>query len=436
MPLTPLETLLADRLGESALPLSRERIETWQDERLGELIEYCRSRSLFYREKLSGLTGDGRFGLSRLAELPLTTETELRRHGSGMVCVSQDRIARVITLHSSGTTGTAKRIYLSGEDLEQTLSFFHIGMQAMVSPGQTVAILLPGPTPDSTGQLLARALARMEVSGVVHGLIEEPVAAARQLAELQPEVLVGFPVQTLAVVRAAANLGRPLTRVRSVLLCSDYIASSIKERLGDLLACPVFSHYGTVETGLGGGVECTALAGCHLRESELLVEITDPLTSLPQAPGEWGEIVVTTLTRRGMPLIRYRTGDLGRLLPGSCPCGSRILRLDQVRGRLSGRLSLDHGGQLGLGDLDEVLFPLPGLLDFRAELLSDSGGETLRLSLICLPGYGEEAQRLARVALDRLPMLDQLAIDIQLDPKLRIQPGKRLLNDLREDTSP
>ena len=96
----------------------------------------------------------------------------------------------------------------------------------------------------------------------------------------------------------------------------------------------MYNHYGTTEMGLGGGVDCAAHAGLHLREADLLFEIVDPASGAPLAAGEEGEIVFTTLTREAMPLVRYRTGDLGRFAVEPCPCGSSLRLLAPVRERL------------------------------------------------------------------------------------------------------
>lgn len=87
------------------------------------------------------------------------------------------------------------------------------------------------------------------------------------------------------------------------------------------------------EMGLGGAVSCQNLIGYHFRENDLFIEIVSPETGMPISEGQYGEIVFTTLTRKGMPLIRYRTGDISRWLPGVCPCGSVLKRMDKVLSR-------------------------------------------------------------------------------------------------------
>ena len=437
MKITPLEALINYSIGQTTEPLTRAAIEHYQGEQLCRLVDYCGEHAPFYRQKLATAGDAGAIkGLQDLANLLLTSEEELRNHGPKMLCVSQDAVARIVTLPSSGTTGVPKRIFFTEEDLERTLEFFHQGMQTLVEPGQTVAILLPGTTPDSTGHLLARALKRMAVTSHILGLVEDPMLAAKKIAEVRPDVLVGFPVQILAIAQVAAAYTIPFGTIRTVLLCSDYIPQSLNARLSKLLNCQIFSHYGTVETGLGGGVDCEAHCGCHLREADLLFEIIDLQTTRPLPLGEWGEIVVTTLTRTAMPLIRYRTGDYGRLLPGTCPCGSHIRRIDKVRGRMSQVRTLQNGRHLALHSLDEILFAIPGLLDFQATLTREEQQDTLQLCLVTIPGSEAEALRLAAEVMARHQPCQGPRLSLTINPTSRIHRSKRILEDKREEIQP
>lgn len=132
--------------------------------------------------------------------------------------------------------------------------------------------------------------------------------------------------------------------------------------------CRVFNHYGSTEMGLGGGVECEALRGYHLREADLYFEIVDPVSGQAVPDGECGEVVFTTLTREGMPLIRYKTGDFSRFLKEPCPCGTVLKRMDKVRGRLKGTVQLRNGQCINISELDEIILGLKGVVDFSAEL--------------------------------------------------------------------
>ena len=124
----------------------------------------------------------------------------------------------------------------------------------------------------------------------------------------------------------------------------------------ELLDCEVFNHFGMTEMGFGVAVECSAHQGCHIRENDILVEVINPDTGAALPDGQTGELVFTTLDRRAMPFLRYRTGDMGRLLPCPCPCGSFVRRMLPQGGRLAGK------GRLWA--LDGVLLACPGVVDY------------------------------------------------------------------------
>lgn len=169
--------------------------------------------------------------------------------------------------------------------------------------------------------------------------------------------------ELLAVTESTIGKGM----IKSVLLSTDYVPSAIVSELGPAWGCQVYNHYGMTEMG-GGGGEYEAREGYHLREAGLYFEVIDPRTGEPLPDGETGELVFTTLTRKGMPLIRYLTGDVARLISEPCPCGSALRRLSIVNGRSDGRVDFGHGVVLTLPDMDEALFPLPGLLNYETRL--------------------------------------------------------------------
>jgi len=432
MNISPLESLMAKKLGaDSSKPVPFAAIRRYQMDKLAETVAYARRRSPFYREKFVGLPWLDGVGEEIFAALPFTSEEELRQRGGEMLCVSQDEVARIITMQSSGTTGAPKRLFFSEDDLEQTLDFFHHGMQALVFPGERVLLLLPGKSPDSAGDLLARGLARMDVRSRIYGLVADPVEAVQELAAHPCEVILGFPVQILALARCAAALKVDIGRIKSVLLCSDYIPQAVGQALSELWQCQVFSHYGTVETGLGGGVECEARNGCHLREADLFFEVICSRTGAVLPPGEYGEIVFTTLNRQAMPLIRYRTGDYGRLLTGSCPCGSNIRRLDQVRGRINQVRELENGCNLSMADLDETLLPVPGILDFQAVLERGAKRDQLTLRFTVIPAQADTVMGEIKSRLQGLAVLENISLVLELERSGRIQQGKRIIEEKR-----
>ncbi|MCF8035186.1 MAG: AMP-binding protein [Desulfarculaceae bacterium] len=398
---TPLHPWLAAKLG---LPLGRDpdqaSLEAYQLRMLRHTLAHARGHSPWHRTRLAALPEGFPGRLEDWAQAPLSTARDLREHHLAMLCGSQDSVARVVTLNTSGTTAAPKRVYFSDADLELTRDFFHHGMATMVGPGDSVLILLPGSTPDSVGDLLAKALERLGARGVAHGPVSDAGAALVRAKEERAACMVGIPVQVLAMAeRPEAACLRGI--IRNVLLTTDYVPRSLSARVARAWGCEVFEHYGMTETGLGGGVDCAAHRGYHLRGADLYYEVIDPESGQVLPLGQEGELVLTTLTRQAMPLLRYRTGDWGRLLPGPCPCGGFTPRMARVHGRLGNFLDLGQGSRLPMWELDEALFALTGLLDYRAAL---RGSESLQLTIQVTagaePDMAARAEQAVAAALD------------------------------------
>lgn len=400
---TPLHDWLSRKLGQEP---TQDSLAGHQLARLRETLAYVRERSPYHRQRLAGLAEGFPQRLEDMARLPFTSPDDLRRHHLDMLCVSRDQVARVVTLRTSGTTAPPKRVYFSDRDLELTLDFFQHGMSTMVEPGECVLILLPGGTPDSVGDLLARALARLRVRAVAHGPVVNPALTLDQAERQGAHCLVGIPVQALALAEHP-GAERLRGRLKSALLTTDYVPRALAARVRRAWGCEIFEHYGMTETGLGGGVDCRAHAGYHLRGADLYYEVVQPASGSPLPPGEEGELVVTTLTRQAMPLLRYRTGDMGRLLPESCPCGGVTPRLERVRGRLGNHMQLPGGARLPMWRLDETLFAVAGLLDYRIRLTADGGAWRLQLTAQASPGGKSGLAHEIRRALAAIPELGQ-----------------------------
>jgi phenylacetate-CoA ligase len=362
----PLDAWTASKLGRTGKHWSRLDLIAYQSTRLRETVAWAKQRSPFYRWLLESYDVATLETPGGLRHLPFTTAEDLRRNHPPLVCLSQSEISHVVTLDTSGTSGTPKRLFFTAEEQEATTDFFHHGMCLPSRAGDRVLILFPGERPGSVGDLLAKALLRLGATPIMAGWPQDPAATAMLLRQEQPDVVAGMPVPMLAVARHAAAAGLPPIRIKRVLLSADHVADSMRRSLTELWGCEIFEHYGMTEMGLGGGVDCTAHAGYHMRESELLVEVINPANGEPVAEGEFGEVVFTTLTRRGMPLIRYRTGDLSRLLPGSCACGSPLARLERLHSRVGGGIQFNGAGQLTIAMLDECLFDIDGIADFNA----------------------------------------------------------------------
>lgn len=326
-PRCPVDMWLEAQLPAGPAPLD-EKLRTAQAAALRDTLAHAR-RSVFYGAQWRGLPLQSVRGVDDLPQLPFTTAEDLARWGD-FLCVSQGEVERLVTLHTSGTQGVPKRLAFTAHDLRRTRAFFSAGMAQLLHPGQTLLVLLPGAErPNGVVAQLWQALRHVRVASC---RMEELPAV---LEELRPHTIVGGPSQLRALLPLAGTAGTARLPGGGLLSSAEPLDADLCRQLERRLDCTVLDHYGLTESGYGGGVQCLARNGFHMRALDVLVEIVHPLTGLPLPPGEEGEIVITTLHREAMPLVRYRTGDVAAWLPGPCACGSPLPRLGEVRGRLA-----------------------------------------------------------------------------------------------------
>ncbi|MDR1777273.1 MAG: AMP-binding protein [Desulfovibrio sp.] len=331
IPVSPLDAWLAGRLPPDDKPLPA-RVRQAQTEALQRLLDYVSQRSSFYAGHLSGR--DLHITCPEdLQKLPFTEPAHLRDWRK-FLCVSHSRVQRLVSLNTSGTSGPPKHLAFTENDLAATRDFFRVGLSGLVPPGGRLAVLLPGgERPDGVTDQLRQALAVLNI------VVRDPPPAIRGNASATAEwvetggfhCLVATPEQLRALL---AHLPQAPTPLRGVLSSADNLDRDLARALRRSWHCELLDHYGLTESGFGLGVECVAHSGYHLRELDTLVEIVDPDGDKSVPPGRGGEVVITTLHHEAMPLLRYRTGDAARFLPGPCPCGSPLRRLGPIIGRL------------------------------------------------------------------------------------------------------
>ena len=290
-----------------------------------------------------------------LERLPFTTAEDLR-HWGDFLCVSQGDVQRMVTLHTSGTTGQPKRLAFTDEDLARTRDFFAVGMSQLVGAGQRLAVLLPGAErPDGVADLLRQALSAagvevlapppevhaapapdagscVEAGGEPCSMPPPGKALAQWLEQAKPHCLVAAPAQLALLLKYFPHRGPQ--GLAGILTSAEPLDDALGLALRRAWQCEILDHYGLTETAYGCAVECRAHQGFHVRELDVLIEIVDISGRKVLAQGEEGEVVITTLQRQAMPLVRYRTGDVACLLTAPCACGSPLRRLGPVRGRI------------------------------------------------------------------------------------------------------
>lgn len=331
-----LDLWMAEKLGIK--DLSRDAIEQYQWEKLKETFHRAAGCSPFYAQLYQGRKLES---MEDFQKLPFTTPEDLCNHGMDMLCVPPSKISRIVTMETSGTTGKPKRIYFTEEDQQLTVDFFHHGMKLMVDDADRFLILMPCKRPGSIGTLLREGLERSGVHVISYGL-PDGHDTAKILELMEREQVTSVVALATQLAKIAKHAGEYDIPMRCVLLSAEYVSQESRDIITQTWDCKIFEHYGMTEMGLGCAVQCPQLEGFHIRECDLYLEIIDPVTGEVLPDGEEGEIVFTTLTREGMPFIRYRTGDWSSFIKEPCACGSILRHLTRVGDR-----HLKKGGYYG-----------------------------------------------------------------------------------------
>ncbi len=373
-----LDALIMEQEGLNSL--SRADIEAVQLQKLNDLLSREQQRQGFYGALPSKLDS-----LEELRTLPFTTDEDLAMNAPSLLLTSQAEIQRVLSDATSGTTGTAKRVFYTLGDCENTVRLFMAGLSELIFPGSCTMICMPFSGPYGLGELIAEAVTRLGAKPLKLGVSLNYGELSEVMDREKPDTFVGMPVQLLSLLRFCGK-----GSLRRALISGDACPLSVTRRAEELLGTRLFPHYGSREMGLGGAVTCPAHEGMHLRENHVIAEIIDEV-GRPLPHGQYGELVITTIGMEAMPLIRYRTGDYTRIFPEPCPCGSAAIRLDTLRRK---------GVSSDILNLDEEIFDLPFVVDYRAEL----SGDTLCIEALCLDGSVEALE----------------------DAALRAMPGKKV----------
>lgn len=349
VPASRLDALIAEQEGLERV--DAETIRSIQLKKLNRLLERENERGGFYRGLPERLRS-----LEELSFLPFTTDEDLAGNAGGMLLCSQARVSRVLSDATSGTTGTAKRVFYTEDDLENTVQLYMAGLGELVFSGSVTMICFPFSGPFGLGELISEAIRRLGAKPLKTG----PFLCYGEYAELlereKPDTFVGMPVQLLGLLRFCGR-----SSLRRALVSGDACPESVIRECESILGSRLFPHYGSREMGMAGAICCQAHEGMHLRENQIIAEIVDGAgNALPK--GEWGELVITTIGMEAMPLIRYRTGDYTRILPSPCPCGSQILRIDRIERKQEG---------LRVPELDGIVFADPAVTDCSYERKED-----------------------------------------------------------------
>ena len=338
----------------------REAIEATQLVRLRNSVEQA-LKSPFYKKRLGGLgiTPGSITSLASLKDIPFTTKQDLRNsYPYGLLAAPLDEMVR---LHaSSGTTGAATAVCHTQDDLNTWADLMARCMHMVGIRKSDVFQNIAGYGLFTGGLGIHAGAERLGCLTVPAGAgnTRRQIKLIRDLGVTALHIIPSYALYLGQTLKAEGMDPRELPP-RIALIGAEPHTEEARQRIEYLLGLKAYNSYGLSEmNGPGVAFECLAQSGMHVWEDAFIVEILDPKTLEPVPDGEIGELVMTTLTRRGMPILRYRTSDLTRFVPGTCVCGREHRRIDRILGRADDMLII-KGCNIYPMQVEQVLLSFP-----------------------------------------------------------------------------
>ena len=311
--------------------------------------------------------------------LPFSEKQDLRDcYPLGLSAVPESEVVRIHS--SSGTTGTPVIIPYTARDVEDWAEQFRRCYEMAGVTAEDRVQITPGYGLWTAGIGFQAGAERLGAMCIPMG----PGNTEKQLqfmVDMRSTVLGATSSYALLLAEEIERRGiRDQICLRKGIIGSERWGKRMRERIKGELGIQIYDIYGLTEVyGPGIGISCDAEDGMHYWDDFIYIEIVDPVTGAPVPDGTFGEIVITTLVKEGAPLVRFRTHDISRIIPGACPCGSPFPRLDSIQGRSDDMMKI-KGVNVFPRQIEEVLQEFPQLSsEYQIRISHLEGRDTMRI---------------------------------------------------------
>lgn len=346
---------------------------------VNDRIDALEAANSFYGKKLEEAGINHVSSPEEFEKLPFSEKNDLREaYPLGLMTAPQEEIVRIHS--SSGTTGTPVIIPYTQKDVNDWATMFARCYEMAGITNKDVIQITPGYGLWTAGIGFQAGCEKLGAMCVPMG----PGNTDKQLQMMQDmgsTVLCATSSYALLLAEEIEKRGiKDKIHLKKGVIGSERWGQKMRERISTELGIELYDIYGLTEIyGPGIGINCKHDTGMHYWDDFIYLEIIDPQTLKPVPDGEWGEIVITTLVKEGAPLIRYRTHDLSRIIPGECPCGSKFPRLDVIGGRTDDMMKI-KGVNVFPKQIEEILAEFPELSsEYQIRISHLDGKDTMRI---------------------------------------------------------
>ncbi len=403
--------------------LSPSELRVLQFKKLRTVLRRVYQKVPFYREKLkeAGINLSKIKTLSDLKELPFTTKEDLFvDYPFGLLAEPLEKVVRLHT--SSGTTGKPKAIFFSKKDIWAQAELI---ARALVMTGSTSQDILQNSMTYGlfTGALVMHygaELLGMLVIPAGPGNTERQIELMRTFGTTCVHMTPSYALYVATVIQGKGLKPGVDIKLKRAYLGAEPYSEETRRKIEEMLKVDVYNCYGLSEMG-GPGVafECQFKKGLHLWEDAFIAEIIDPKTGMPVKPGEVGELVLTTLNRTAMPLIRYRTRDLTYAFEEPCPCGRTHIKIARIIGRADD-MFIVRGVNIFPQQIEAVLMGIKGVAQ-NYQIILEGLDEMIVKVEIDRDFFDGRIERLLKL---RDEITEKLKAVIQVRPKVElVEPG-------------
>lgn len=380
------------------------QISEKQIEQVNKQIHALVSAESFYGKKLEDAGMTGISTAEEFEQLPFSEKNDLREaYPLGLMTAPEEEIVRIHS--SSGTTGLPVIIPYTAKDVDDWAIMFKRCYELVGITNMDRIQITPGYGLWTAGigfQNGAEKLGAMVIP-MGPGNTEKQL---RMMVDMKSTVLCSTSSYALLLAEEIEKRGiKDQIHLKKGVIGSERWGDKMRQRISSELGIELYDIYGLTEIyGPGIGISCKYNNGMHYWDDYVYIEIIDPVTLKPVPDGEMGEIVITTLVKEGAPLIRYRTHDLSRIIPGECPCGCKHPRLDTIMGRTDDMMKI-KGVNVFPSQIEEVLREFPQLSsEYQIRISHLEGKDTMRIYVETdgTEDFAELAQQIAEKVKSRI----------------------------------
>lgn len=405
--------------------MERAALAALQLRQLQDTVRRCSEHVAFYRQKCAeaGVRPEQIRTLEDVHRLPFTTSADLRaQYPDGLVAVDRQYLARLHT--SSGTTGKPKAIFFSRGDVDRAAELIaRCLLMTGVRRGDVLQNMM-------TYGLFTGALVMHYGAEKVGCLVipAGPGTSERQLMLMQDfrttavHILPSYALYFASYLEQKGLRPRQDLTVRKAFVGAEPHTEETRRRIEQIFGCDVYNSYGLTEmNGPGVACECEYKAGMHLWEDNFLLEIINPVTNEPLPDGQTGELVLTTLRREAMPILRYRTRDITSVVPEPCRCGRTHRRLARFVGRADDMLII-RGVNIFPQQVERVLMSFPQVGRNYLIIVEGLDDLTIKVELTAAAFDGQ----LEHLEALQQQIIEKLRAEIWIRPKVDLVPAGSL----------